>query len=60
MKNETEVHAAQEPDERGYEMAEARVPDKYQGTETDRRDMTTLGRIQELRVSRSSWQCNRP
>jgi predicted secreted Zn-dependent protease len=34
-----------------FEMQEVAVKRKWQGTETDRKEMSQLGRVQELRVS---------
>jgi len=34
-----------------YEMQDGAVKRKWQGTEADRREMSQLGRVQELRVS---------
>jgi hypothetical protein len=34
-----------------YEMQEGAVKRKWQGTEADRKEMSQLGRVQELRVS---------
>lgn len=35
-----------------YEMQEGAVKRKWQGTDADRKEMSQLGRVQELRVSR--------
>ncbi len=48
MKDEAQVHMDGGDD--GYEMANARVAKKWQGTVADHHDMTVLGRVQELRV----------
>jgi len=37
-------------DNYAYEMQERAVSRKWQGTEADRKDMSALGRVQELRV----------
>ena len=37
-------------DGRSYKMPEGVVSQKWQGTEADRKVMSTLGRVQELRV----------
>jgi len=34
-----------------YEMQEGAVKRKWQGTDADRKEMSQLGRVQELRVS---------
>lgn len=47
------VRAAYANHEDEYEMAGATVAKKWQGTDVDRRDMSTLGKVQELRVSPS-------
>lgn len=37
----------------GFEMSEAVVSKKWQGTEADKKDMSQLGKVQELRVGES-------
>ena len=37
-------------DDDGFEMSEAVVSKKWQGTELDKKDMSQLGKVQELRV----------
>lgn len=44
-------------DDYAYEMQEGAVSRKWQGTEADRKDMSALGRVQELRVCTSrAWR----
>lgn len=52
MQKEAQVHKDRDGDgdEAAYEMTNARVAKKWQGTPADHYDMTVLGRIQELRV----------
>lgn len=44
-----DVRATYEADDEEYEMAEGAVARKWQGTDADRKDMSQLGRVQELR-----------
>jgi len=44
-----QVRAAYDNDGDAYELAEAPVAKKWQGTAADRKDMSQLGRVQELR-----------
>lgn len=38
-------------DDEGFELSGYAVKKKWQGTEADRREMSALGRVQQLRVS---------
>lgn len=40
-----------DPDDDAFELSEYAVKRKWQGTEADRREMSALGRVQQLRVS---------
>jgi hypothetical protein len=51
QKLETAQAVRQADDADVYEMQEGAVKRKWQGTEADRKEMSQLGRIQELRVS---------
>lgn len=54
-----QVRAAHADNEDGFEMSEGAVARKWQGTAVDRKDMSELGRVQELRVrttTRTSFQ----
>ena len=62
QKLETAQAVRQADDADVYEMQEGAVKRKWQGTEADRKEMSQLGRVQELRVSlkgilgdRHSW-----
>jgi len=48
------VRATYAEDDDGFEMADGAVANKWQGTAADRRDMSQLGRVQELRVRYAS------
>lgn len=39
----------------GFELSEHAVKKKWQGTAADRRDMSALGRVQQLRVRSSAF-----
>jgi hypothetical protein len=45
-----QVRIAYANDEDDMPMSDAAVAKKWQGTEVDRKDMSVLGRVQELRV----------
>ena len=51
QKLETAQAVRQADDADVYEMQEGAVKRKWQGTEADRKEMSQLGRVQELRVS---------
>jgi hypothetical protein len=51
QKLETAQAVRQADDADGFEMQQGAVKRKWQGTEADRKEMSQLGRIQELRVS---------
>jgi hypothetical protein len=51
QKLETAQAVRQADDADGFEMQEGAVKRKWQGTEADRKEMSQLGRVQELRVS---------
>jgi len=48
---ETAEAARHAEDADAYEMQEGAVKRKWQGTDADRKEMSQLGRVQELRVS---------
>lgn len=50
-KKETAEAVRHADDTDAYEMQEGAVSRKWQGTEADRKEMSQLGRVQELRVS---------
>jgi hypothetical protein len=57
QKLETAQAVRQADDTDGFEMQEGAVKRKWQGTEADRKEMSQLGRVQELRVSfREYWR----
>jgi hypothetical protein len=51
QKLETAQAVRQADDVDGFEMQQGAVKRKWQGTEADRKEMSQLGRVQELRVS---------
>lgn len=51
QKLETAAAVRHADDSDAFEMQERAVKRKWQGTEADRKEMSQLGRVQELRVS---------
>ena len=51
QKLETAQAVRQADDADGFEMQQGAVKRKWQGTDADRKEVSQLGRVQELRVS---------